>query len=572
VLGLDWGNSSSLKYVLLRRTAVGFKLQVETFGRVAVAAEASEAVYEISQALHELFMREKRFKKAKIVIGLGTDKVVLKKESLSPLSAKELRQALEFGIRKDLGLEGEDTQVVFDSLVLGPDPTVQGNTEYLCFGAETRLISERAAAVSEQGVIPVKIIPNILAVKNLHDQLLKAKSAETVCFLEIGAIRSLLIFFRKGQVDFYREIVIGGDDFTKAITGTIFHEGRAIQFTNKEALEFKHKHGYPLGFSDDMTFRGAPLSEVGAMMRPVVERLTGEIHRSIGFYSEKTGGGSINALYMTGGGAQLKHLSQVLTERLGIPTSVMPFPSEIRVSGGMKQEQLFRSRYLEYASALALALETNSKGNLLPREFVKLHTMALIQRCLSWAAVLLLLVVGIFSGLDFMSLKSLKKLRADREKTAAVVAKKVNRYEKSLHSKTELATQIVRLDEKIRQNPAGLDVLKLITVAAPKSLSLISVRIGVDQEAAAVEAKAKSRSRSRSKTEDSSAEKDNANTKPVRIEGRSKLSIPDIRISVAQFMLALSKSGYLTDVKLQDENLDESKDEYLFVIEGTAIQ
>jgi hypothetical protein len=47
----------------------------------------------------------------------------------------------------------------------------------------------------------------------------------------------------KGQIDFVREIVIGGDDFTKAITGTIFHEGRAIQFTNKEAIEFKIKHG-----------------------------------------------------------------------------------------------------------------------------------------------------------------------------------------------------------------------------------------------------------------------------------------------------------------------------------------
>jgi type IV pilus assembly protein PilM len=568
VLGLDWGGNSSLKYVLLRRTTVGLKLQVETFGRVSVNADAPEAVYEISQALHELFMRERRLKKAKVVIGLGTERVILRKESFPSLTAKELKQTVTFGIQKDLGLEGEDTPIVCDSLAIGADPAVQGNTEYLNFGAEARMVSERASAFSDQGVIPVKVVPNILALKNLLDKLPKTKSSDAVCFLVIGASRSILVFFKNGQVDFYREIVIGGDDFTKAITGTIFHEGRAIQFTTKEALEFKYKHGYPLGFSEGMTFRGAPLTEVGAMMRPVVERLTGEIHRSIGFYSEKTGGQSVKVLYMMGGGAQLRHLSEVLSERLGIPTSVMPVPDAIRVSGGIKQEQLFKSKYMEYGIALSLALETNAKGNLLPVQFSKMHRMAFIQRCLNWAAVAVLTAVGIVYFFDTLSFKNMKNLKVTRERTAEFVSRKVIRYESNLKLRSAVTENLIQFDQKISQNPTCLNVLRSVTRAMPKSLSLVSVRIGAEPEAGTNKGRSAAPPKRPLAGEENSAAK--VGTKPLRIEGKTKLSIPDIRISVAQFMLELSKSGYITDVKLQDETLDDKNDEYLFVIEGTV--
>jgi type IV pilus assembly protein PilM len=557
VLGLDWGGGPSLKYVLLRRTTVGLKLQIETFGRIAVPADFPEAIYDISQSLHELFLRERLLKKSKIIIGLGSEKAVLKKESFPNLTPKELRQTIVFGILKDLGKESGD-EIICDFLPLGPDPSVEGNNEYLCFGSDTQSVSEKAGIIASEGVVPVKIVPNVLALTNLLDQLPDKKSQETVCFLDIGANRSVLVFFKNRRVDFFREIVIGGEDFTKAITGTIFHEGRAIQFTTKEAHEFKYKHGYPLGFSEGMTFRGAPLSEVGAMMRPVVERLTGEIHRSVGFYREKSGGGSVDALYLIGGGAQLKHLSQVLTERLNIQTTLLPQPQNIRVSGGSKQDQLFRSKYLEYGAALALALETSAKGNLLPAHFLKLHRMALIQRCLNWAAVIVLTAAVVFSAFDWMNLKKLKSQTTIEEKTAEFVSKKVFRYEKSLKAKNEIGNLILQFDDKIKQNPNCLNVLRFVSNVVPKSLSLTSISIGeVSDENAKKGAESKA-----------AGEGDKKKAKTIIIKGDSKLSVPDVKISVAQFMLSLSKSGYITDVKLQDEKMIETSDEYNFTIEG----
>jgi type IV pilus assembly protein PilM len=563
VLGLDWGGGSSLKYVLLRRTTVGLKLQVETFGQIVLSVDTPEAILDISQALHELFLRERQIKKSKIVIGLGTEKVVLKKESYPPLSSKELKQTIFFGIQKDLGKEGEEGGVVCDHLPLGPDHAVEGNSEYLCFGSETLSVSEKAGVIASEGVIPVKIAPNILALKNLVDLLPKAKASDTICFLDIGAVRSVLVFFKNGFVDFYREIVIGGDDFTKAITGTIFHEGRAIQFTNKEALEFKFRHGYPLGFSEGMTFRGAPLTEVGAMMRPVVERMTGEIHRSIGFYKDKSGGSQVNSLYLIGGGAQLRHLSQVLTERLDIPTFLFTPPQNLRVAGGAKQDQHFKSKFLEYGTAFALALETNAAGNLLPPQFQKLHQLAVIKRYCSWAAFFIFILIAGFTAIDRMGVKNLKSQKVTQEQRANMVGAKVARYEKNQRLKADIEGRVIKIDAKIQQDPQYVLLLKMISNTLPKNLSLVSVKIGEDQSA---ESKKGAESKSRSAKPGEGGGKKAEKT--ILIEGESKLSIPDIRISVAQFMLELSKSGYLTDVKLQNEKVIEATDEYIFDVEG----
>jgi type IV pilus assembly protein PilM len=546
---------------------------VAAFGKIPVLADAPEALLETAQALHELFLRERTLRRAKLVVGLGTEKVILKKESFPALSAKEIRQTVQFGIQKDLGLEGEEGLVVHDYLTIGKDSALEGNTEYLCFGAETQSVSEKCRVLAGEGNIPVKILPAVLSYANMLQFLPPEKANDAICFLDIGASRSALVFFLNGHVDFLREVVIGGDDFTKAITGTIFHEGRAIQFTNKEALEFKLKHGYPLGFSEGMTFRGAPLGEVGAMMRPVVERLTGEIHRSIGFYKEKTGGNPVNAVYLLGGGARLRHLSGVLSERLGIPTSPLPFPKNIKISGGAQQEQAFQGKLLEFAPALALALETDAAVNLLPESYRKVHRIRDIQRVLSLVAAAALLLLAVFTLLGRYDVSQLEKRRKSLEKRATEAESKAARFDKFSRQKTQLSDRITGLDAKISQNPELVPLLRVISNTLPGNLSLIRVWMGTEEETPKELQPASQRGRKKENPAEAKKgapgkKEETKKSNIIIIKGDSRLTSPDIRISVAQFMLALSKSGYLYDVKLQDETALEETGDFNFTITG----
>jgi Tfp pilus assembly PilM family ATPase len=545
---------------------------VSAFGKIPITGDAAEAMLETAQGLHELFLRERTLRRAALVVGLGTEKVVLKKESFPPLSPKEIRQTVQFGIQKDLGLEGEEAQVVHDHLSVGRDPAVDGNTEYLCIGAEAQSVSDKCRILADEGNIPVKVVPAVLSYTNMLQFLPPEKASDAICLLDIGAVRSALVFFHNGHVDFLREVVIGGDDFTKAITGTIFHEGRAIQFTTKEALEFKLKHGYPLGFSEGMTFRGAPLGEVGAMMRPVVERLTGEIHRSIGFYKEKTGGNPVNAVYLLGGGARLRHLAGVLSERLAIPTTPLPFPGNIKIAGGAQQEQAFHGKLLEFAPALALALETDKIANLLPETYRKVHRIRKVQHTLNVASILAICVVAGLTVWGRYQLNQKETRRKSLEKRASEAESKAARFDKFSMQKTVLADQIAGLESKISQNPNLVPLLKTVSSALPGNLSIIRVWMGAEEDIPKELQAIQQRGRKRETPADAKAGQKEAAKKSnlMIIKGDSRLSAPDIRVSVAQFMLALSKSGYLNDVKLQDETALDDTGDYFFTIIGTV--
>ena len=333
VLGIDVG-THSIKYVLLRRR--GNSLRVEGFGRSSIAKGESELSERISDFIQGLFVSGSRFRKAKIVVGLQGRNAILKTESFPQLSKKELHQTMTFSVQNELGAEADDG-FVFDYSEIGEDPDKEGNTEYLITGILGDVTADQIGPFAAEGIVPAKAVLSITALPNL----LGADSETGTAILDIGNRNSTLILVRDGHVTFRREISVGGSDFTRAITGTIFHEGQAIQFSAEEAADFKNRYGYPLGFSDGMMYKGAPLSEVGTLMRPVVERLIGEIQRSIGFYQEKSGGEEIGTLYLIGGGAQLRHLSEVLSQKLEIPVERLDPPDQVGISGGSDQAELF---------------------------------------------------------------------------------------------------------------------------------------------------------------------------------------------------------------------------------------
>ncbi|NQT26111.1 pilus assembly protein PilM, partial [candidate division KSB1 bacterium] len=388
VVGVDISNQS-VKYLLLRRR--GNQISIDQFGRFSLSEGAADSPDVIVPVLNKIFDQIKNKNSIKTVIGLEGSRLVVKREQFPSLSMKEIKQSLSFEIQRELGPEGTEATIVADCKPIESET----NDHYLIMGALEEDIDERILPFSSVGVVPAKIIPYVAGIANLA-KLLPTK-AGPIGILDIGAQKSTLTFLQNGEMDFYREIVVGGIDFTKAITGTIFHEGRAIQFSTEEANDFKMKYGYPLGFSEGMTFRGAPLSEVGAMMRPIVERLIGEIQRSIGFYADKTGGKKLEKLYLIGGGSRLKHLSEVIAQKIGTSVLLYPISPSIHVEGSEKKQKLFKQKFLEQAVSLALALEDGPYGNLLPEPYKKIHRTAFITRCINYGAIAVVFLILLFS-------------------------------------------------------------------------------------------------------------------------------------------------------------------------------
>ncbi len=553
VLGLDIG-SDALKYLLLRRTSRG--LRVDGFGRYVLENGEMDREEKIQQSMRSLFQKIGGLKQAKVVLGIDSDKLTIKKESMPALARKELLQTVGFSIQEEINKEGGSGEVVCDYLTLGPDPAKPAHTQYLSLGILEEVVETEIQYCASEGVIPTKVIPKVLAITNLVNFLPKMDADTAVGFLDIGTEKSMLVIVRNGKMDFFREIVIGEGDFTKSIVGTIFHEGRAIQFAEKDAVEFKYRYGYPLGFSEGMMFRGAPLTEVGAMMRPVVERLSGEIHRSIGFYKDQSASGELKDLYLIGGGARLKHLSEVLTEKIGIPVSPLPVPRSLRVVGGKKYQEGFQKKFLEQAISLALALETSPEGNLLPVHYRKIHQMAVIQKGLRYAALGVIVLIAFLTVHFQNQVSTLRSQVIEKEIQANQIQSIRSQYNLLQLEKNILDSKIETLHLSMKNDELLVQILRMVSHSVPEKLLLTGFEYG------------KERDISRLISEDTETEEPNW---IVRIQGVSNKPSNDVGIYLAQLMVELEKSQYFSEVTLTDEQLiqEEGQEEkYQFELIG----
>jgi Tfp pilus assembly PilM family ATPase len=548
VLGLDIGKRS-LKYLLLQRK--GSSIRVEAFGKYCLEKGDVKLNNRTDQVLRNLFRKGKAFRRAKVVVGVEGSKLIVKKESFPSLAKKELLQTIFFGMKQEVVGDGDDSDFLYDYISLGPDHEKENHTRYITIGLPEEIAYEKVGHIVANDVVPAKVTPTVLAITNLVRYIPDIQKKNIVCILDIGAHRSMLVIIKQGEMDYFREIVIGGEDFTKAITGIIFHEGRAIQFNDKESVEFKNQYGYPLGFSEGMTFHGAPLSEVGTMMRPVVERLAGEIKRSFGFYKDNSEGGTEpEVLYLIGGGARMKHLPEVLSEKSEIPVSVFPVPEDIRVSGSVNQNEVFGNKFLEQAVSLSLAMESSSEGNLLPQAYSKIHRTNNIKLGFQYAAL------GVVSILVFLTLmirnsaQSTKDRLEQFEKRASKLKNTGQLFTALLNEQKILEGKIGSLDIHVKQDNTMIQVLRLISNTMPGDVSLVLLDYGKDEDD----------SKKKQSTEET------VPRKIVLMRGVSVKPPNDVGIYLARFILDLEKSGYFSEVVLKETETPPEQEEYWFEI------
>jgi len=544
VLGIDFSHQT-LKYVMVKRSVRGFK--IDGFGKYSLRGEDRDS--ELEKVLTNLFKDNKYLKKFKIVVGLDDNDVVIKTESFPNLSRKEILQSIQFALQREISQEGIETNIISDFKPITGD----NKSDYITMGVPEDIVVTKVGPIVTQQVTPSKVIPTIVSLLNLLQFIPGIEELGPIGLMDIGATRSILIFVKEGKIEFYREILVGGDDFTKGITGTIFHEGRAIQLISEEAVEFKLKYGYPQEYSEGMTFHGAPISEIGTMMRPVVERLIGEIKRSIGFFKDKSESGDISRLYLLGGGAQLKNLPDVLSEKLDLNVYPLPFPKNIQVYGKKEQKEVFKAKYLEQAVSFSLALEDLPEGNLLPALYKKIHKTSTLKRYV-------LMFIGL-STFILLMLWWLGKKEIDMLNTT------IQGYNKRLSSIREarnnaqlltvlqgkekkLLSQLSELSATYGQDEILIQALKLISHVTPENCMIISYDYSIKE---LTDNKKSPKQQNQKKQE---ASKSN---KVVTIYLSYPEAPKDVEIIAFKYIIDLEESGYFSDVNMTIVNMEQRK-------------
>lgn len=241
-------------------------------------------------------------------------------------------------------------QVYLDWLILGREGD---KMSVLITAAPKEYIDNYVAILKEAGLVPIAL--EVESQATARSLVSPDYEQETVLIADINTIRTSLIIFDRGTLQFTSSIPIAGNIFTESIS-------RALSTNFEEAEKIKRRVGLDEG--ED------PQAEaVKKSLLPVLNNLLNEIKNTIRFYEEHSRPDSkITRLLLSGGSSKLKHLPSFLHDKL---THAEASAHPLRSVPGIKVElgnpwvkvlkigqtpPLSREDSLSFSTAIGLAL------------------------------------------------------------------------------------------------------------------------------------------------------------------------------------------------------------------------
>ncbi|MFQ5824976.1 MAG: type IV pilus assembly protein PilM, partial [bacterium] len=476
LLGLDI-STRSLKYVIFKKTTQGLKLihcGIRPFPPASVDANEEDKKALISQVLQENF-NSKNLKNTLVTTAVSGLEVLFHNIRVPNLARKEMAKAVPWACRKDFPFPIESTVIEF-KIIENKDKNTDGKLDVWVVAAQDSLVSSHLDLLKYANITPAKVSTVPVALWNLFRMLVKKNTDKCYAIIDIGASSSHTVFINHGQLQFAREITTAGDDFSEALTGSIFIDGKELSLNRDRAEQIKREYGFPDEELDDLTEEGIPMQEISAMMGPVLERLVNEIQRTIDFYKEKFRIKVLEKIFLTGGGAFINNLNTNLAKELNLKVEILN-PFQIISIKKMANQQELQRLGPRFAVAVGLALDKNKELNLLPQDLKDTHSSQHFKKIFRYLFVIIILFMTLLSQNVSHQLNKIerefKRIKEDYKKAEP----KRKHY---LNLQKRLAT-LKALKENYKNNLevnlTASNHLKAISHLIPKNIALTSLRI-----------------------------------------------------------------------------------------------
>ncbi len=350
VLGIDL-RYCAVKVAELRKTAKGPLL--ENFGTAEIDSslldkhpdkETAQA-----KALAQLLAKNK-IKAREAVVVISGSSVVIKKLSLPQMPHAEIVAALKLQISKFITFP--ISEAVFDFYSLSPtSSTEKKSINYIVAVAKKDLIEQvlQVAKKAKIKVISISMVP--LALEQAFSPVLKN---EVTSLVYMGKNSTNISIFKNKELEFNREVRLGGESITRAMTGVVFSDKGNIELNRESAEKLKRSYGIPLDLEAYSKETNIPADKLAAMIRPALEKIEAEILRSFDYY-----GSPVGYMVLTGGSSKTGHILEALSEAVKVKAE-KGVPA---LASRVKSEELPL-----LSTAIGAALDEGNKINLLPNE------------------------------------------------------------------------------------------------------------------------------------------------------------------------------------------------------------
>jgi type IV pilus assembly protein PilM len=303
-IGLDIG-SSFVKVVQLKEKRGGYEL--EAFDMVALPPEliVEGSVIDrlrLVESIREL-LKKARVRAKNCVLGIaGHASVIIRRVTLSEMSEETLAECIKFEAEQYVPFDIEDVNIDFQ--ILGPKEE-PGQMDVMLVAVKKDIIGDFLSVVREAGLNPMIVDVNAFCLGNMYEINYDIEPDRNVALVNIGASTINLSIMKGGIPVFTRDSSTGSNIHTEALQKEF-----SLSYESAERLK--------MGMSVD----GVTEADARPIVASASDEIVGEIARSLDYFRSTVFQEEVNEVILSGGGALVRGLPELLAERVGTEVSL----------------------------------------------------------------------------------------------------------------------------------------------------------------------------------------------------------------------------------------------------------
>jgi type IV pilus assembly protein PilM len=258
----------------------------------------------VTAALRKLWSQN-HFECRNVILGITNQQTVVRDLAMPKLPHEQLVKALPYQAREVVPLPLD--QALIDWLPLGEaDPS--GMVPGLLIATPRQPVLTAVQAVESAGLQVARVdLSSFAALRAIADE---KHGVEAV--IDIGAHMTNIIIHRNGVPKVVRAVARGGQELTDRVVDRV---GLDLERA-ESAKRMQGLHATNRNFTDALN----------EGIRPLMAEVRGSIH----YFGTTEDSAPVERLSLTGGGAALPGLADLLSEHLGLPTSVIAPMQHVR--------------------------------------------------------------------------------------------------------------------------------------------------------------------------------------------------------------------------------------------------
>ena len=306
-LVLDIG-SSAIRVCELTQTKAGYQLTKYRQREAPIEPTMDdETKKQMLRDTLKTLLKDAKIRTRKTVFGVPGRSVFTRPRTLPPVPEYKVAQIVRYEIQQQIPFSLD--QIALDYQILSR--TEASGYDVLMAAIKADVVDKHIDIFRDTkcGITQVDVCP--LAAYNWVKHLGEfGTQGECVALLDLGASTTDIVIERQNQFRFTRPLNLAGNDITAAIRDKF-----GLSFSDAE--KFKRQRGFaPTG---DPQRDG----KIGEVIGQVLGKLVTEINRSFAYFRSQPGGGVIDRVIVTGGGACLRNVVPYLQQRLGVDVRIV---------------------------------------------------------------------------------------------------------------------------------------------------------------------------------------------------------------------------------------------------------